>query len=77
MGCLAPQRSHKGSLQGVDQECYVPHGELLFPIEAKEDGRATMNVGFIDLHLLECIQEQHISEGAIIDENSFDHAIGG
>ena len=35
-----------------------------------------MNVGLIDLHLFECMQEQHVSKGAIVDENSLDHAIG-
>ena len=48
----------------------------MLPVEAYKDGKAVMNVQFIDLHLLECIQEQHISGGSIINENSLDHAIG-
>ena len=35
-----------------------------------------VDVGLINLHFLQGIQEQHISGGAIIDEESLDSTIG-
>ena len=51
----------------IDQEGDVPQCELLLAAESDEDCRATVDVSFIDVHLLQGTEKDGIGGGAVFD----------
>ena len=60
----------------VDRESDIPQSEFLLTHEPDEDCGATMDVSFINVHLLRSIEKDDIGGGAIVNGYSLDPTVG-
>ena len=60
----------------VDWESDVPQCELLFAAESDQDCGATVDVSLVDVYLFQGAEEDDIGGRTVVDQYSFDQAVG-